>query len=76
MTTTTGPEPMAKGRPKRSRRNDVTVKIDADVVRMAKLVALERKTTIAEYLTELLRGQVSRDFAKSVRRLTTEEDKS
>ena len=44
-----------RGRPKRSERDDKTVKIDRGVVEKAQLVALRRKVTLAELLSELLR---------------------
>lgn len=45
-------------------RNDLQVKIDADVVRKAKQVALLRDVTLAEYLSELLRPLVDRDLVQ------------
>jgi hypothetical protein len=63
-----------KGRPKTSERDDVTVKLDRGVASMAKWVASSRGITLAEYLTELLRGPVGRDMAKGSKRLTSGED--
>lgn len=57
------------GRPKRSQRNDVSVKIDAKIVEEAKLVALLRRTTLAEYLSEILRGPVKKDYNKERKQL-------
>jgi hypothetical protein len=45
--------PMAK-------RNDVTIKVDADVVRDAKLVAVYRGTSVAELISEILRPIVAK----------------
>jgi len=42
------------------KRNDVTAKIDAEVVRDAKLVAVYRDTSVAELLSEILRPIVAR----------------
>lgn len=50
------------GRPKRPRRADVSVKIDSKIVEEAKLVALLRHITLAEYLSEILREPVKRDY--------------
>jgi hypothetical protein len=50
------------------------VKIDRGVASMAKWVASSRGITLAEYLTELLRGPVGRDMAKGSKRLTSGED--
>ena len=46
--------PMAK-------RNDVPVKVDADVIRVAKIAAAYKGISLAEYLSETLRPIVSRD---------------
>lgn len=48
-------------------RNDVPVKLDADVVRLAKHVVINRRAaqkglTLAEYLSGLLRPLVERDY--------------
>jgi hypothetical protein len=61
-----------KGRPKSSQRNDATAKIDASVITKAKFVADTRDMPLAEYLSELLRGPVDRDFAKAVRQVEGE----
>lgn len=70
------PMPKHPGRPKRSTRNDVTVKVDSGVVTKAKLVADTRDIPLAEYLTELLRSPVDRDFAKAVRSINEPENKA
>lgn len=41
-----------------TRRNDVPVKIDAEVVRKAKIVAAFKDIALAEYVSELLRPLV------------------
>jgi hypothetical protein len=43
-------------------RNDISVKLDAQVTRKAKLVATNRGITLAEYLSELLKPLVARDY--------------
>jgi hypothetical protein len=47
--------PMAK-------RNDVPVKVDADVIHVAKIAAAYKGLSLAEYLSETLRPIVSRDI--------------
>jgi hypothetical protein len=44
------------------RRNDATAKIDAEVLRMVRLVAEYRGITAAEYLTEVVRPIVEKDL--------------
>jgi hypothetical protein len=60
------------GRPKRSDRDDATVKIDRGIVSKAKMVASARNIPLAEYLSQALRGLVVRDFAKEMRRIESE----
>jgi hypothetical protein len=43
-------------------RNDVNVRLDAEVVSEAKMVAASRNITLAEYLSEILRPIVHRDL--------------
>ena len=43
-------------------RNDRTVKVDAVVVGMAEMCARKRGISLAEYLSEILRAPVGRDF--------------
>lgn len=49
--------PMAK-----QARNDVTAKIDAEVLAIAKMVAASRDMSLAEYLSERLRPIVKEDL--------------
>jgi hypothetical protein len=46
------------------KRNDVSVKIDADVYRMVRTVAAWRGVSAAEYLSQLVRPAVTADLAK------------
>jgi hypothetical protein len=50
----------------------VSVKLDRGVVSRAKIVAAARGLTLAEYLSELTRGPVDRDFAKEMQRVQAE----
>ena len=56
--TTTLEKPMAK------KRNDVSVRLDADVARKAKAIASLREITLAEFLSDTLRPIVDREWAK------------
>lgn len=58
----------SKGRPPTGRR-DVTVKVDASVISKAKMVASARNIPLAEFVSELLRGPVDREFAKEMKKV-------
>ena len=58
------------------RRNDTAVKVDAEVISEAKMVAASRGVTLAEYISEILRPIVHRDLeAEMTRRLKGGESK-
>jgi uncharacterized protein (DUF4415 family) len=59
----------SKGRPKRSERDDVTVKVDRAVIDRLRMVALHKKTTLNELLTELLRVPADKLHSQMVREL-------
>lgn len=44
------------------KRNDVTVKVDAEVIAEAKMVAASKDKSLAEYLSEVLKPIVRRDL--------------
>ena len=52
------------GRPKTSTRDDVVARIDRGVIAWARYVAETRMIPLAEYLSEILRPVVSKDFEK------------
>lgn len=58
----------SKGRPKTGRQ-DVTVKVDGAVISKAKLVASARNIPLAEFVSDLLRVPVDREFAKEMKRV-------
>jgi hypothetical protein len=58
-----------KGRPKRSEREDVTVKIDRTVAIRAKTVANFRGVSLAELLSDLLDAPVMQAYADMVREM-------
>jgi hypothetical protein len=74
MAVATGRNLMArpKGRPKTSERNDAVARVDAVIVSKAKMVASARGITLAEYLSDLLRMAVDRDFVREMERLQPE----
>jgi hypothetical protein len=59
-----------------AKRNDIQVKIDADVFSEAKIVAAMRNQVLAEYLSEILRPIVHRDLeAEMSKRLSAMKPK-
>jgi len=62
------------GRPKRSERDDVPVKINRGIIEKAKLVAMRRHTTMAELLTEILRAPIEKLYRQELKNLTSDED--
>lgn len=65
----------AKGRPKRSERDDVTVKLDRTIVGRAKTLATYRGVSVAELLSEALRVPLSKMWSDMIRD-TDKESKS
>lgn len=57
----------------RKKRNDLAVKIEAEIARKAKTICSYRDGTVAEYLSNLLRPLVDRDFEKFRRELTDDK---
>ena len=55
------------------RRNDAAVKIDAEVVRAAKIVAAHKDLSLAEYLSETLRPIVEAELKDYSRRALGED---
>jgi hypothetical protein len=53
-------------------RQDLAVKMGADVVKRAKIVALDKNITLAEYLTERLRPLVDQDYQIALAKMTKE----
>jgi len=66
--------PMGKkrGRPRLITRRDSVVKLDAIMVGKAQMVAKSRGTSVAEYLSEIIRVPVDRDFLGVMKRLEAE----
>jgi hypothetical protein len=51
----------------RPKRNDVSVKLDAEATRLAKIVAAFRDQTLAEYLSEIVLAQAKKDLDRHMR---------
>jgi hypothetical protein len=50
-------------------RDDISVKLDAQTARKAKLVATNRGITLAEYLTSIVEPVVTRDLKEEMGRM-------
>jgi hypothetical protein len=59
--------------PRLPKRNDVAVKLDAEVARKAKIVAAARGIPIAAYISGILGPVVDRDLAEEAGRLIKPE---
>jgi hypothetical protein len=57
------------GRPKTSDRQDVSIKFDKTLAGKARLIAQGRGVSMAEYLSEMTRPLIDRDYAKLMRDL-------
>lgn len=57
---------------KRMARNDLAVKVDAEVVKQGRIVATHRGITLAEYFSELLKGPVARDYRDALTAMADE----
>lgn len=58
-----------KAQSDKPKRDDVAVKVDRTLADKARLVASRRGLTLAEYLSELIRTPVEKDFAKVIREM-------
>ena len=56
-------------------RNDISVKLDAQAARKAKLVATNRGITLAEYLTSIVGPVVERDLKAEMAKMMDQEPK-
>ncbi len=59
--------PKKTGRPATSERDDVVVKIDKRLAAKARYVSATRNISLAEYLSELVRALVDRDFERATK---------
>ena len=58
-----------RGRPKSSDRQDVSIKFDKVLAGRARLIAQGRGIPMAEYLSEIARPIIDRDYARLMREL-------
>jgi hypothetical protein len=58
-----------RGRPKRSERDDMTMKVDRTLVGKAQLIATHRGVSAAELLSDLLEAPLDRASAQMLRDL-------
>lgn len=61
------------GRPKTSERQDVSIKFDKTLAGKARLISQGRGISMAEYLEEMTRSLIDRDYAKLLRELESSE---
>jgi hypothetical protein len=61
-----------RGRPRSSERRDAVVKLDVTIVGKAQMVAKARGTSVAKYLSDMIRGPVNRDFLIEMKRIEAE----
>lgn len=54
-----------------AKRNDVPVKVDAEVIRVAKIAAAYKGKSLAEYLSDTLRPIVSQDVEQEHAKVAT-----
>jgi len=57
--------------PKRSKE---AVKLDQDVLDKARVITARRKVSMADYLSDLLRPLVNRDYSKMAKEISSEEE--
>jgi hypothetical protein len=57
---------MATAERSMAKRNDAVAKIDAEVLREAKIAAAHKGMTLAEYLTETVRVAAARDIDEAL----------
>jgi hypothetical protein len=57
------------GRPKSSDRQDVSIKFDKTLAGKARLISQGKGVPMSEYLSELARPLIDRDYAKLMREL-------
>lgn len=72
-----GSETMAKkrGNPGKPSGEGRHVRLDPAIVSMAKMIAGGKGVTLTDYLSDLLRAPVSREYAREMKRLSEEGGK-
>jgi hypothetical protein len=74
VATHTGEDVMAKkvGRPKKSGGEGSQVRIDRDLAAMARAIANHRGAKLTEYLSDLLRPTIIKDYRRTLQELDRE----
>ena len=63
-----------RGRPAGIKRRDAVVKLDLILVGKAQMVAKAQGTSVAEYLSEIIRGPVDRDFLNIMKQMEADSN--
>jgi hypothetical protein len=63
-----------RGRPKGNKRRDAVVKLDIIIVGKAQMVAKAKGMSLAEYLSEIIRSPVDRDFLNIMKQMEADSD--
>jgi soluble cytochrome b562 len=66
--------PALKERVREVARNDTAVKIETEIVRQGRTIAARRNITLAEYLSDILRSTVAKDYREVVQQMAAEID--
>ena len=59
---------------KKGERKTLPVRIDSHLVRKARYIARDRGVPLSDYVTDVLKHAVDRDWSKILRRLANEEE--
>ncbi len=59
----------------REKRNDTSVKIDAEIIRKARTISAFRDISMAEYLSTILRPIIDKEFEQFKKSLAKPTDK-
>jgi hypothetical protein len=63
-------EPMAKKKKSDVRRHSAVARIDPEVLERAKIAASLMRTTLADYITDIVRKAADRDIEREAKKLT------
>lgn len=61
-----------RGRPRRSERDDVAIKIDRKLATMAKVIAAQQGISVAELASSLLEGPMKKAYMQMIENLKGE----
>src|SRR3954463_2213419 len=61
-----------RGRPKKLTGEGTQVRVESDLVSMARLIVANRGTELTTYLSDILRPRIVKDYAAMVKRLEAE----